>query len=98
MCLELSDTRDLGTAQESKQQTRQGWAASVVQGYSATGCQQTLQEQQPKGDMQTYYKLVVITLLLLKVKYEECLTNSLTERVKKVYCLPMSHFTDVYGA
>lgn len=84
VCLDLSDIRNLGTAQESKQQsTGQGWAASVVQGYSATGCQQTLQELQPKGDMQTYYKLVVITLLLLKVKYEECLINSLTERVKK---------------
>lgn len=68
VCLDLSDTRDLRTAQESKQQsTRQGWAASVGQGYSATRCQETLQELQPKGDMQTY-QLVDITLLLLKVK------------------------------
>lgn len=32
--------------------------------------------------MQTHYQLV-ITLLLLKVKYEECLINSLAERAKK---------------
>lgn len=83
VCLDLSDTRDLRTAQESKQQsTRQGWAASVGQEYSATRCQETLQELQPKGDMQTY-QLVDITLLLLKAKYEEYFINSLAERVRK---------------
>lgn len=53
------------------------------QGYSARGCQQTLQELQPRGDTQTYYQLVAIALLLLKVKYEECLINILAERVQK---------------
>lgn len=82
MCLDLSDIRDVGTAQESKQQSthKDGqpvWGRDIQQQDVSKPCR----SYSPKGTCRLM--LVVITLLLLKVKYEECLINSLAERVKK---------------